>query len=115
MFIGTNVVIDNAYPSYVRLEDDCAINANVTIIAHTNTYNHFRNIIHAQLDGVVIKIGSWIAIGSIILPGVTIGEYSIVCAGSVVIKDVPPYSIVRGNPAKVLTKFPPELLCLDEV
>ncbi|GAL24548.1 chloramphenicol acetyltransferase [Vibrio variabilis] len=44
----------------------------------------------------------WIGHGAIILPGVTVGNGSIVGAGSVVTKDVPPYSIVVGNPARVL-------------
>jgi chloramphenicol O-acetyltransferase type B len=39
---------------------------------------------------------------SIIMPGVTIGEGAVVGAGSVVTKDVPPYSVVAGNPAKVI-------------
>ncbi|MDE0837059.1 MAG: CatB-related O-acetyltransferase [Akkermansiaceae bacterium] len=49
----------------------------------------------------------WIGYGAIILSGVTIGEGSIVASGSVVAKDVPPYTIVGGNPAKVITqRFP---------
>lgn len=45
----------------------------------------------------------WIGFGSIILSGVTIGRGSIVAAGSVVTKDVPPYSIVAGNPAHTIS------------
>jgi len=44
----------------------------------------------------------WIGHGAIIVAGVEIGEGSIVAAGSVVVKDVPPYSIVGGNPARVI-------------
>lgn len=113
VFIGGNVSIDNAYPDYVILEDDCAINANVTIMAHSNPKQHFEGILDAYLEKVVIKKGAWIAIGAIILPGVTIGEYSVISAGSVVSLSVPPYSIVRGNPAKVVTSYPPELLNLE--
>ncbi|MEZ8822936.1 DapH/DapD/GlmU-related protein [Vibrio amylolyticus] len=53
-------------------------------------------------DKVIIGHDVWIGHGAIILPGVTIGNGSIVGAGSVVTKDVPDYSIVVGNPAKVL-------------
>ena len=42
---------------------------------------------------------------SIIMPGVTIGEGAIVGAGSVVTRDVPPYTIVTGNPAVVVKQF----------
>lgn len=49
----------------------------------------------------------WIGYGAIILSGVTIGEGSIVASGSVVTKDVPPYSIVGGNPARIIAdRFP---------
>lgn len=44
----------------------------------------------------------WIGYGSIVLPGVTIGEGSIVGAGSVVTRDVPPWTIVAGNPARMV-------------
>ena len=51
---------------------------------------------------VVFKGDNWIGVGSIILKGVTIGEGAIVAAGSVVTKDVPPYTVVGGVPAKVI-------------
>ncbi len=44
----------------------------------------------------------WVGYGAIILNGVTIGDGVIVAAGSVVVKDVPPYTIVAGNPARFL-------------
>ena len=51
-----------------------------------------------------VKIGKyvWIGAGAIILKGVTIGDHAIVGGGSVVNKDVPPYAIVVGNPAKIV-------------
>lgn len=57
-----------------------------------------------EFDKVIIEDGCDIGIGSIILPGVKIGEGSIVGAGSVVTKDVEPYAVVAGVPAKVLRK-----------
>ena len=59
--------------------------------------------------GIPVAIGSnvWIGGGAIILPGVTIGDNAIVGAGSVVTRDVPPGTIVAGNPAKVLRSVPP--------
>ncbi|MEM9324883.1 MAG: acyltransferase [Bacteroidota bacterium] len=53
---------------------------------------------------VKIEDDCWIAANSVILAGVTVGEGSIVAAGSVVTKDVPPFSIVAGNPATVIKK-----------
>jgi len=56
-----------------------------------------------------IRIGSnvWIGFDSCILPGVTIGEGSVVGARSVVVEDVPPYSVAVGNPARVLRQLEP--------
>ncbi len=51
---------------------------------------------------IVISDDVWIGFGSIILSGVTIGQGAVVAAGSVVTKDVPPYAIVGGTPAKVI-------------
>ncbi len=56
---------------------------------------------------IVVGDDVWIGYGAIILSGVTIGEGSIVASGSVVTKDVPPYTIVGGNPARpITTRFP---------
>jgi acetyltransferase-like isoleucine patch superfamily enzyme len=54
------------------------------------------------VESTVIKKGASVGSGATILPNTKIGENAIVGAGSVVTKDVPPYSIVAGNPAKVL-------------
>lgn len=53
---------------------------------------------------VVLKDGCDIGVGAIILPGITVGEGSIIGAGSVVTKDIPPYHVVSGVPAKIMRK-----------
>jgi acetyltransferase-like isoleucine patch superfamily enzyme len=50
----------------------------------------------------VIEQNVWIAAGATIIGGVTVGENSVVAAGSVVTKDVPPNTLVAGNPAKII-------------
>jgi putative colanic acid biosynthesis acetyltransferase WcaF len=54
---------------------------------------------------ITVRGGSWIAAQAFISPGVDIGEGSMVCAGSVVVENVPPKCIVRGNPAQVVKQL----------
>lgn len=56
-----------------------------------------------QMKGdTIIQDGAWIGMRAMIMPGITIGEGAIVASGSIVTKDVAPYSIVSGNPAKAV-------------
>lgn len=57
-----------------------------------------------KYEKVFIGNDVWIGAGAIILPGISIGDGAVVGAGSIVTKDIEPYSIVAGNPAKVLRK-----------
>jgi acetyltransferase-like isoleucine patch superfamily enzyme len=54
---------------------------------------------------VVIGNGSWLGHGSIVLPGVTIGEHVVIGANSVVTRDIPSFSVAVGSPAKVVRKY----------
>lgn len=54
------------------------------------------------LKPVIIEENVWIASHTVILPGVTIGEGAVVAAGAIVTKDVPPFAVVGGNPAKII-------------
>lgn len=109
VYIGMHCYIDSAYPEYVYIEDNASLAAECFVIAHSNPYHHFQNVTPAKVSPVVIKKGAWICVRAVILPGVTIGENSIIAAGSVVDFDVPPRSIVAGNPAKVIARNLPIL------
>jgi acetyltransferase-like isoleucine patch superfamily enzyme len=62
-------------------------------------YKNWENVKHSK---VVVKNKAWVGFDVIILKGVTIGEGSVVAAGSVVTKNVPDWTIVGGNPAKII-------------
>lgn len=95
----------------------CSIASNVVIQEYnhrfnsTTTYKIFSNILKTanafectSKGRIVISDDVWIGSQSVILSGVSIGRGSIIGAGSVVTKNVPPYSIVTGNPATILRK-----------
>ena len=64
----------------------------------------YKNVPHMLLP-VVIRKGACVSMAAIIMPGVTIGEGAVVSAGALVTKDVPPWTIVAGSPAKVLREL----------
>jgi acetyltransferase-like isoleucine patch superfamily enzyme len=104
-FIGASVNIDDLYPGKVTIEDYVSIGMHTMIFAHSNPTCSLELKIKyypRKVAPVMIKRGTWIAPGCIILAGVTIGENSVIGAGSVVVKDVPPYCVVGGSPAIIL-------------
>lgn len=103
--IGPLVTIDDVYPNFVIIEDGVSIAGQNYILTHNKPLEYHKHLSEAFLAPVVIKKNAWIAIGVIILPGVTIGEGSIIASGSVVTKDVPPYTFYGGVPAKKLKDF----------
>lgn len=103
--IGPMVTIDDVYPNFVIIEDGVSIAGQNFILTHNKPLEYHKHLSKAFLGPVIIKKNAWIAIGVIILPGVTIGEGSIVASGAVVTKDVPPHTLVGGIPAKVLKHF----------
>ena len=112
VFIGTEVFIDDAVPSSVTLEDDVTVIAQTTILGHTYYPQHFHRLLgdeatRADLRTTICR-GAYLGLRSTVLAGVTVGEYAIVGAGSVVTADVAPYTMVAGVPARVVREFGPE-------
>ncbi len=79
----------------------------LTPVSHANASAIRKYMTHSR-GGVIIEDDCWIGAGAIILNGITIGKGSVVGAGSVVTKDVPPYTIVAGNPAHKIKDIPIE-------
>jgi len=105
VFIGEWVYIDFLFPELVTIEDGVAIAPFVKILTHSKPNEAQKKWLKSFAAPVVIKKNAFVGMGAIILPGVTIGENSIIAAGSLVTKDVPSYSLVGGIPARVLKIF----------
>jgi acetyltransferase-like isoleucine patch superfamily enzyme len=69
-------------------------------------FNGEKDWTHVICKPIIVEDKAWIGFSSIILKGVTIGQGAIVGAGSVVTKDVMPYTIVAGNPARMIREIP---------
>ena len=111
-------------PANVTIGEHCGINHGVFILGHErieigshvvlsarvmliDTGLEIAGFAKAEFPGhtsapIRIEDGAWIGAGAIVLAGVTIGRKSVVGAGSIVTRDVPPYSVVAGNPARVI-------------
>ncbi len=108
VFIGPGAVL-SATESKISISNKVMFGPNVTIMGgdhNTSVVGKFMYDVKEKRpeddQPVVIEDDVWIGTGAIILKGVKIHRGSIVAAGSVVTKDVPPYTIVAGVPAKVV-------------
>jgi acetyltransferase-like isoleucine patch superfamily enzyme len=103
--LGKNVFINHACSFLdlcsITIEDDVLIGPKVNLITenHPLDLNDRKTVL---LQPIVVKRNAWIGAAATILPGVTIGENSVVAAGAVVSRDVPPNTVVAGVPAKVV-------------
>ena len=83
----------------VRLEDDVFVGPNATF---TNDQFPRSKKYPEKFLVTLVKRGASIGANATILPGIVIGQYAMIGAGAVVTKDVPPHSIVAGNPARII-------------
>lgn len=84
------------------IADDVMIGPNVSLITSGHPIEPSRRRDGVVVNPIVIERNVWIAVGATIIGGVTVGENSVVAAGSVVTRDVPPNTLVGGNPARVI-------------
>ncbi len=91
----------------LEIGNDVRIAAHVRIVPMNHIYEDPKTPIRLQkikAIGIKIEDDVWLGVGSTVLDGVTIGKGSVIGAGAVVTKDIPPYSIAVGVPAKVIKK-----------
>ena len=104
--VGQNVFINQNCTFYdlggLHIADDVRIGPNGSLITtgHPLVPSQRRSVTIGKR--IVIERNVWIAAGATILGGVTVGENSVVAAGAVVTRDVPPNALVGGNPARVI-------------
>lgn len=100
--INRNTVIRGKF----KIGKNCAIAPNCTIIGVNHNFSRIDIPIKQQgvsnRGGIIIEDDVWIGANCVVLDGVTIGMGSVIGGGSIVTKDIPPYSVAVGNPCKVI-------------
>ena len=104
--VGRNVFVNQNCTFYdlggLDIGDDVLIGPNVSLITSGHPLEPSQRRAGVVAKPIVIEKNVWIAAGATLIGGVTVGENSVVAAGSVVTKDVPPNTLVGGNPARVI-------------
>ena len=104
----TRIGLHNTIIGPVTIGNHVNLAQGITITALNHNFEDSEKRIDEQgvsTTPVVIEYDIWIGANAVVLPGVTIGHHSVVAAGAVVTKDVPPHSLVAGVPAKIIKKL----------
>lgn len=99
---GVSIVDHNSHSTNWEIRREDVKNAVFSFKKYSGNFLVNKDWNSVKCEAVTIKNDVWIGFNSIILKGVTIGEGAIVAAGSVVTKDVDPFTVVGGNPAKLI-------------
>jgi galactoside O-acetyltransferase len=109
--VGRNVFVNQNCTFYdlggLDIGDDVMIGPNVSLITSGHPVEPSQRRAFVTARPIVIERNVWIAAGATVVGGVTVGENSVVAAGAVVTRDVPPNSLVGGNPARVIRRLTP--------
>ena len=104
----TRIGLHNTIIGPVSMGSHVNLAQGITVTALNHNFKDSNKRIDEQgvsTNPVTIGNDIWIGANAVILPGVTIGDHSVVAAGAVVTKDVPPHSLVAGVPAKVIKQI----------
>lgn len=93
-YMGRDCLFDEEAPELITIGDGVTISSRVIIATH-DAWRHVAAPVH-------IRDKAFVGIGAILMPGITLGEGSVVAAGAVVTKSVEPRTIVGGSPARVI-------------
>jgi acetyltransferase-like isoleucine patch superfamily enzyme len=114
----TKIGLSNTIIGPVTIGNDIRLAQNITLSGLNHNYEDVSMPIHVQgvsTAPIVIEDETWIGANVVVVAGVTIGKHSIVAAGSIVTKDIPPYSVAVGNPARVLKQYNHETKTWEKV
>lgn len=108
--VGYGVYFDAGNASNITIEDGVWITSQCLFLCHRRILDNYSvgddyNALPYKKEPIVLKRGCCVGMRSVVMPGVTIGEGAIVGVGSLVTKDVPPYCLAVGRPAKVVKEF----------
>ena len=105
--ISRTVIVDDSRPDLITIGRNVWVTAGCQLLCHQRDLSYYERgkpVMDCPLKyaPIVIKDGAHIGIGSIIMPGVTIGKGAVIGAGAIVTKDIPDYCLAVGIPAKVV-------------
>lgn len=106
MIIGNHVIglqharIDKDHCWHITIEDRVILGPEVYLLAHDTSTKPLLG--YTKIGNITLKKNAFIGARSIVMPGVTIGESTIIAAGSVVTKSIPKQVVAGGNPAKII-------------
>lgn len=105
-YIGMNTIL-NGYSAKVKIGINVSFAQNVNLMADSgpNASNAMQRLYPLIKKEIVVGDNSWIGASAIIMPGVILGKFCVVAAGSFVNKSFPDYSIIGGVPAKLIRTF----------
>lgn len=108
VYIGEDLIIidEPTNRAMISIGDRVAISPRVTLVVSSRpNFSRIAPYVPVKHGPITIKDDAWLGTGVVVLPDITIGEGAVVGANSLVTKDVSPYSIVVGSPARVIGKI----------
>lgn len=110
VIIGNNTLIgmSNVIIGPITIGNNVIFAQNIVASGLNHEYTDVNTPIHEQkilVSPITVEDDCWIAANSVITAGVTIGRHSVIAAGAVVTKNIPPNSVAVGNPAKVIKQY----------
>lgn len=93
VYIGRYCFLDNMYPDYIYIYDGASINAESMILTHFNPFETWKNIFSAEVKPTIIGENAIVSVRCTIMPGVSVGKYSVISGGLTIEKSIPDFTI----------------------